>query len=156
MFKQTYNNYEYFNPDTEEKKPFVTGRSPFSKEYAKFISEYPGRGTLKVQLSIADEAFPIKDVIVDVALIYKGVRYTIYNDVSDSSGIVSNMVLPTRHIDSTLTPEFANTGEAQYLVSVYHPGFDAINDCVVTIHDRIETILPLSLTPIARKAGSNG
>ena len=43
----------------------VSGDTPFKPEYEEFIKDYPGRGSLKVQTSVAKDAFPIKDVFVD-------------------------------------------------------------------------------------------
>ncbi|MBQ3417778.1 MAG: hypothetical protein IJH32_08080 [Ruminococcus sp.] len=124
-----------------------TGQSPFRPEYEEYIERYPGRGTLKVQISVAKEAFPLKNVVVDVSQIYNGVRYSLYNDVTDISGIVDNMVLPAKTLESTLNFDTAGVDEAQYLVSVYHPDFEAVSDCCITIQDKIETILPISLVP---------
>lgn len=125
----------------------TAGETPFKPEYEDFIADFPGRGSLKVQASIANEAFPLKDVYVDVALVYKGKRYTIYHDVTDSSGIVNQIVLPSRLGSESLSPESAGEGDVQYLVSAFHPGFEPIVDCPVLIQDRVETILPLSLNP---------
>ena len=124
------------------------GVSPFVPEYQDYISGYPGRGTLKVQISAAYEAFPVKGVEVDVAVIHNGVRYLLYSDTTNSSGIVDNMVLPTRAVDTVLNPKTSDKNEAQYLVSLFHPSFQSVIDKAVTVYDRIETILPLSLTPV--------
>ncbi|MBQ6499495.1 MAG: hypothetical protein IJI48_06300, partial [Ruminococcus sp.] len=62
------------------------GETPFRDEYEEYIQAYPGRGTLKVQISVARGAFPMKNVLVDVSQIYNGVRYSLYNDVTDISG----------------------------------------------------------------------
>ena len=124
------------------------GVSPFVPEYEDYISVYPGRGSLKVQISAAYEAFPVNGVEVDVAVIHNGVRYLLYSDVTNSSGIVDNMVLPTRPTDKALNPKTSDKNEAQYLVSLFHPSFQSVIDKVVTVYDRIETILPLSLTPV--------
>ena len=48
---------------------------------------------------------------------------------------------------ATQSPETADDGEPVYLVSVFHPGFEEVVDCPVTIYDRTETILPISLNP---------
>ena len=100
-----------------------SGVSPFVPEYQDYISSYPGRGTLKVQISAAYETFPVNGVEVDVSVIHNGVRYLLYSDITNSSGIVDNMVLPTRAVDTVL--------------------------------DRIETILPLSLTPVNHMTEGN-
>lgn len=126
---------------------FQPGESPFKPEYDEYIMSYPGRGTLKIQISAANEAFPIKDVEVNVAMVYQGVRYSLYTDSTNSSGIVDNMVLPARSMDLILAPETSDADEAHYLVSLYHPSFHAIIDKVITIYDRIETILPITMAP---------
>lgn len=129
------------------------GETPFRDEYEEYIREYPGRGTLKVQISVARGAFPLKNVLVDVSQIYNGVRYSLYNDVTDISGIVDNMVLPARSIESTLNFDTAQgkdarVPEAEYLVTIFHPDFKELSDCAVVIHDKTETILPISLVPL--------
>ena len=131
------------------------GVSPFVPEYEDYINDYPGRGSLKVQISAAYEAFPVKGVEVDVAVIHNGVRYLLYSDTTNSSGIVDNMVLPTRAADTVLNPKTSDANEAQYLVSLFHPSFKSVVDKVVTVYDRIETILPLSLTPVNQMTEAN-
>ena len=123
-------------------------RTLMSDEYEEYIRAYPGRGTLKVQISVARGAFPLKNVLVDVSQIYNGVRYSLYNDVTDISGIVDNMVLPARSLESTLNFESSQIPEAEYLVTVFHPDFREMTDCTVVIHDKTETILPVSLVPL--------
>ncbi len=122
------------------------GESPFKPEYEDFVRHYPGRGTLKVQISVARGAYPVKNVLVDVAQVLDGVRYSLYNDVTDISGIVDNMVLPAKSIESVLNAD-EDEPEAEYMITVFHPDFEEITDCAVVIHDKIETILPISLTP---------
>lgn len=132
----------------------ISGDTPFNPDYDDFVNEYQGRGSLKVQASMGKDALPIQDVFVDVALIYKGKRYTLYHDVTDSSGIVSQIVLPSRLNAVTQNPETASLSGPIYLVSAYHPGFDEIVDSPVVIYDKIETILPLNLN--MNNGGSEG
>ncbi|MBQ1507503.1 MAG: hypothetical protein IIZ36_03665 [Ruminococcus sp.] len=129
------------------------GQSPFTPEYDEFVHEYPGRGSLKIQTSVANNAFPIKDVLVDVDLIYKGKRYTIYTDVTDESGIINNIVLPASPSANSQSP-LTVSDDPSYLISLYHPSFGTITNCSVTVHDRIETILPVELSPLT--PGSEG
>ena len=138
------NPQEIFAPD----RVLPKGETPFREEYEEYIREYPGRGTLKVQISVARSAFPLKNVLVDVSQIYNGVRYSLYNDVTDISGIVDNMVLPARSLESTLNFDTAQIPEAEYLVTIFHPDFKEMSDCAVVIHDKTETILPISLVPL--------
>ena len=128
------------------------GESPFRPEYEEYIRRYPGRGTLKVQISVARGAYPIKNAMVDVAQEYEGVRYSLYHDVTDISGIVDNMVLPAKSIASTLNFD-EQEPEASYMVTIFHPDFEEVTDCQVVVHDKVETILPIALTP---KTGEGG
>ena len=126
----------------------ISGASPFKPEFEDFISKNPGRGSLKVQVSAANRSFPVKNVFVDVAMVQNGVRYSIYHDVTDSSGIVNEIVLPSCMGSDNNSPETAGKSDATYLVSVFHPAFQEIVDFPVTIQDRIETILPVALEPL--------
>ena len=150
---------DYLNSGIDPAEAFLPhraapeGESPFRPEYEEYIRQYPGRGTLKVQLSVARGAYPIRNAMVDVAQIYQGVRYSLYNDVTDISGIVDNMVLPARSIESTLNYDGGVLPEAEYIITIFHPDFQEITDCRVIIHDRIETILPISLVPLTGEGG---
>lgn len=135
-------------PAYNENRPVPTGETPFKPEYQEFVDENKGRGSLKIQASVARDSFPIKDVFIDVSMMYKGKRYSIYNDVTDSSGIVSQIVLPSKPLAESQSPDTAEKSESVYLVSAYHPGFDAIVDNPVLIFDKVETILPISLNPL--------
>lgn len=128
--------------------PKPSGETPFKPEYQEYIDENKGRGSLKIQASVAKDAFPIKDVFVDVSMIYKGKRYSLYNDSTDSSGIVNEIVLPSKLSAESQSPQTAPDSDTQYLISAYHPGFEAVVDCPVNIYDRVETILPISLNPL--------
>lgn len=126
------------------------GQSPFKPEYDDYITVYPGRGSLKIQISEANGAIPLEDVKINVSFIHNGVRYSLYDDTTNSSGIVDNMVLPARSKDLALEPKISDADEAYYLVSLYHPAFNEIVDEGVTIYDRIETILPIKMTPCSQ------
>ena len=123
----------------------LSGDTPYNSEYEDFVKKYTGRGSLKVQASMGKEALPVENVFVDVAIVHNGIRYTIYHDVTDSSGIISEIILPALRNSITQNPETASESGPTYLVSAYHPGFEEIVDSPVTIYDQIETILPLNL-----------
>ena len=129
------------------------GESPFKPEYDEYVRLYTGRGTLKIQLSVARGAYPIKNAAVDVAQVYNGVRYLLYSDVTDISGIADNMALPARDVSAALNFEDGQLPEAEYIVNIFHPDFEPVNECRVVIHDKAQTILPISLIPLTREAG---
>ena len=134
------------NSDFENR---MTGDSPFKPAFEDYIGSHPGRGSLKIQVSTANQSFPVKGVYVDVAWKKDGVRYTLYHDVTDSSGIVDEIVLPCCMGGDNNDPATAGKGDDAYLVSIYHPAFREITDFPVTIQDRVESILPVSLEPLS-------
>lgn len=140
-------------PENNANNTIPMGETPFKPEYQEYIDENKGRGSLKIQASVAQEAFPIKDVNVDVSMIYKGKRYSLYNDTTDSSGIVNEIVLPSKLSAESQNPQTAEDSDTVYLVSAYHPGFEAVTDCPVLIYDKVETILPISLNPLNINTG---
>lgn len=144
---------DFFMPNSNIEN-FIVGETPFKPEYDELIKKYPGRGSLKIQISAAKGAFPIKDVFVDVATITEGKRFSIYHDVTDSSGIVNEIVLPAGAASDSLSPATAGVDNAQYLVSAFHPDAKEIIDCPVVVYDRTETILPISLEPAPNGNGS--
>ena len=126
----------------------ISGDSPFKPEFEGYINSHPGRGSLRVQVSAANRSFPVKNVFVEVAVNDGGVRYSLYQDATDESGIVNEIVLPTCKAGDNNRPETAGKDNAVYLISVYHPAFREVRDFPVTVQDRIETILPVSLEPL--------
>ena len=126
----------------------ITGDSPFKPEFESYINSHPGRGSLKVQVSAANQSFPVKNVFVDVAVVDNGIRYSLYHDVTDESGIVNEIVLPSCLGSDNNSPETAGKSDVTYLISIFHPDFREIIDFPVTIQDRIETILPVALEPL--------
>ena len=153
MFRDNLESSKSPRQDYATDRPERQGESPYRPEYEEYVRLYTGRGTLKIQLSVARGAYPIRNAMVDVAQIYNGVRYSLYTDVTDISGIVDNMALPARDIGSTLNYEEGPLPEAEYMISIYHPDFQEIKDRGVVIHDKIETILPISLVPVTREGG---
>ena len=128
----------------------ISGDSPFKPELDSTIAQHPGRGSLKVQVSAANQSFPIKDVFVDIALLADGKRFSLYHDVTDSSGIVNKIVLPCCAGEENNSPETAGKNELTYLVSLFHPSFREVADFPVTVRDRYETILPVALEPLMK------
>ena len=61
------------------------------------------------------------------------------------------MVLPARALASDLNFDLSQMPEAEYLVTVFHPDYLEITDYPVVIHDKIETILPVSMVPMTEE-----
>lgn len=118
-------------------------------QWEPFLGNHTGRGTVRVQVSTAEGAFPVPDARVDVAVVVRGVTVPLYKEQTDQSGIVHGLVLPAAPLSASQSPATADGSATVYLVSVRHPRFYAIIDRPVDVFDTIETVLPADLEPLA-------
>ena len=77
---------EYF--DSSEFKNTTT--------YKNFMNINNGKGILKVEASTASDAYPIKDVEITISKKLDGKNIIFYNGITNDSGIIDGIVLPTR------------------------------------------------------------
>ena len=66
-----------------------------SKEYQEFLKNNPGRGTLNIRVSSLSQAIPISNLKVVVSKIIGKDNVIFFEGYSDSSGIISSIILPT-------------------------------------------------------------
>ena len=113
-----------------------------------FLAAHPGRGTLRVQVTTADAAFPIPDAVVEVSAVIAGTTLPIYRRKTNQSGIVDDLVLPAKPRSASQREETASNSGTLYTVAVTHPGFLPLTDKRVVIYDGVETIFPASIRPV--------
>ncbi len=121
-----------------------------SAAYELFLKAHPGRGILRVQVSTARGSFPVPGAMVEVWRVFDGMKRILYKNVTNSSGIVEQMVLPALPADYSRQESTAASSGTAYEVSVYHPAFVPMQDARVMLYDGIETILPVALLPLIR------
>lgn len=63
-------------------------------EYQTFIEQNPSTGTLKVQVFTADQAIPLPDTQIYITKQIGDYNVLFFEGVTDSSGIIDNIVLP--------------------------------------------------------------
>ena len=117
-------------------------------EYDAFVRTHPGRGSLRVQVSTARGTFPVPGAVVEVTRSFDGVRRILYSALTNNSGVVEHMVLPTLPADYSWQESTAENSGTVYEVSVYHPSFTPLQNNSVELYDKIETILPVALQPL--------
>lgn len=80
-------------------------------EYQDFEKENPSFGLLKIQVFTADQAIPLPDVEIFVTREYGDYNITFFKGVTDSSGIVDNIHLPSPggdyNIETQEIPKYA-------------------------------------------------
>ena len=61
-------------------------------QWEPFLSGHPGRGTVRVQVSTAEGAFPVTGARVEVSAKVQGIAILLYRQMTDESGIVQGLV----------------------------------------------------------------
>lgn len=64
-------------------------------EYQQFEKDNPSSGLLKVQVFTADQAIPLPEVEIFVTKEYGDYNITFFRGVTDSSGIIDDIKLPS-------------------------------------------------------------
>ncbi|MBO5376523.1 MAG: hypothetical protein J6A52_06680, partial [Bacilli bacterium] len=67
-----------------------------SQDYFDFIEENSGEGLLKVQAFTANQAYPLEGVNIEVYKNINGKNVLFFSGVTDTSGIIDNIVLPAK------------------------------------------------------------
>lgn len=105
-------------------------------------------GVLRVQVFAADRSFPVSGarVVVDVPFLSGGRE--LFSGVTDSDGIVDNIVLPAP--DKGLSLDENNTAEpyALYKIRVTHPNYVTGEYENVPVFDSVKSIQPVALVPM--------
>ena len=115
-----------------------------------FLQMHPGRGTLRVQVSVGDGAFPVAQAAVEVFALLDGERIPLYRRYTDRSGIVEGLILPASPTADTQQQPTAADSVTYYHVGVFHSGYLPYPEQRVEVYNGIETILPVTLRPILR------
>jgi hypothetical protein len=135
-------------------REIIIGQRPYTgieeeyEDFDEFLDENPGRGSLEVQVFAASRAFPLRDARVAVIKNIGGRAYAFYDTRTDLSGIASDMMLPTK--SRTLSERPENVAPfTTYSVSVEHPDYVNTTMAIVTIFDRVKSILPVEMVPMS-------
>ena len=116
-----------------------------SSTYKNFININNGKGILKVIASVANEAYPLEGVEVIISKILDGSKVIFYKGVTNISGIIDGIVLPTREIskevESVSDIVFTTYDlEAKYLKYNMEKKYD------VSIFDNVKVIQPITFS----------
>ncbi len=116
-----------------------------SSIYKNFININDGKGILKVEASTASEAYPLEGVEIIISKMIDGSKVIFYKGVTNDSGIIDGIVLPTRRIDK----EVENVSDIVFttydLVAKY-PKYNMEKTYDVSIFDNIKVIQPITMS----------
>ena len=117
-----------------------------TESYQKFIEENPATGTLKVEVFTAYKAVPIPDTEILVTKDIDGKRVLFFRGRTDSSGMISNIELPSPKEDKNFKPG-DNAQYTMYDVTAIHEGFERIKKYDVAIFGDTGVIQYIKMIP---------
>lgn len=115
-----------------------------SKIYENFMKENEGLGSLEIRASSVDEALPIKDLNVEVSTDYLNNKIIFFKGVTDSSGMIKKLDLPTPKITTT-NEETPN--KRVYKIEVNYPKNNFKNTYLVNIYEGVCVLQNINIVP---------
>lgn len=113
-----------------------------SKVYSDFASQNTGSGLLKIQVFAANQAFPLKDVDIIIYKNIDGKKVIFFEGVTDSSGIIDNISLPTKEMKSDVESA-SDIVSTSYNITAKNINTDDVKDYVIYIYDDVKIIQPI-------------
>ena len=135
------------------KTAVMTDPAPVADATDMAALEQGGRGSLIVQVSLADRAVPVPGVKVTVRPAGKETIISVME--TDNSGKTQELELPAPPKSLSQTPGSKVPPYSLYDVTIEFPGYNTTLDRNVPVFDGIRSIQPASLTPVEKAKGGN-
>ena len=116
-----------------------------SSIYKNFININDGKGILKVEASTASEAYPLEGVEIIISKMIDGSKVIFYKGVTDDSGIIDGIVLPTRRIDKEVE-SVSDIVFTTYDLEAIYSKYNMNKMYNVSIFDNIKLIQPITIS----------
>lgn len=119
-----------------------------SEKHADYLKNNPGSGLLRIQVYTANQAFPLEDVEVKVYKEIDGKRVVFFNGVTDSSGIIDNINLPTKEVKKEVESA-SDIMSTDYIIEAKYPKTCVAQDYIVSIYDDLKVIQPIKFASVS-------
>ena len=119
-----------------------------SEKNADYLKNNPGSGPLRIQVYTANQAFPLEDVEVKVYKEIDGKRVVFFNGVTDSSGIIDNINLPTKEVKKEVESA-SDIMSTDYIIEAKYPKTGVAQDYIVSIYDDLKVIQPIKFASVS-------
>lgn len=119
-----------------------------SEKNADYLKNNPGSGLLRIQVYTANQAFPLEDVEVKVYKEIDGKRVIFFNGVTDSSGIIDNINLPTKEVKKEVESA-SDIMSTDYIIEAKYPKTGVAQDYIVSIYDDLKVIQPIKFASVS-------
>ena len=125
-----------------------------AKKYKEFAMNHTGSGELKVQVSGANQAFPLEGVIIEVNKEINGEDVTFFKGQTDNSGIIDDIILPTVRAKDDIESQ-EDIYFTDYKIVATYPRVDGKKEYIVSIYDGLKVIQPIRISTINLMNGMN-
>lgn len=122
-----------------------------SDMYKNFLKENPSRGYLNIRAYAASQAVPIAGLKVEVYTIIDNNKVIFYDGLTNSSGIISGIALPTRMLDPNNLDAPTKT---TYEIKAIYPINNLNKIYKVNIYENVSVIQNISIIPEGDSIGN--
>ena len=124
-----------------------------SKIYQDFIKDNPSKGYLKIRAYAANQAIPINDLKIIVSKNVSSNRIIFFEGITNSSGIIERITLPTPKLDPNNLDAPSST---TYDIEAISKNDNIINKYKVNMYENIYVIQNINIIPTLNvMAGDN-
>ena len=128
--------------------PYCNGTVDTFPTREAFLAANPAYGYLRVQASVAEQAYPVQNASVEISKTFSGQKNVFFTAQTDASGIVSRVTLPAPDRDLSSAPS-ALQPYATDDIFVSHPNFTDVYVPNCIVFATIETIQQVRMVPLA-------
>ena len=139
------NEMEYAACDSSD-PPYCNGAVETFPTREAFLAANPESGFLRVQVSVAEQAYPVQNASVEISKTFSGQKYVFFSAQTDASGIISRVTLPAPDRDLSSAPS-ALQPYATYDIFISHPDFTDVYVPNCIVFATIETIQQVRMVP---------
>lgn len=129
--------------DVEQR--IITAEPPL-QTYEQFLQRNISEGILRVRVSTARDAMPVKDAQVTITKTFTDKAVEFFIGRTDEDGVISEIALPAPSRENSVNP-YGILAYTYYDVDVSHPDYQTQKLRYVVIFENIKSVLPVNLIP---------
>jgi len=114
--------------------------------YEDFVKDNPDFGNLKVQVFTAYGAIPVSDTNIVISKDIEEYKVIFFQGVTDSSGIISNILLPAPVTVTSSTPDVI-PGYTIYNLTAVHQGYESLKSYTIGMFGGVNIIQYVKMLP---------
>lgn len=122
--------------------------------YNDFIKENPDLGRLKVQAFTAYGAIPVSDAKIIISKDIEEYTVVFFQGVTDSSGIIDNIMLPAPVTVTSETPEVVPKYTV-YKLTAFHQAYETLKSYSIGVFGGVNIIQYVKMLPNIQMEGVN-